>query len=157
MLMEVFDRIREEHRRILATMDDLIGSEPEKRKDEINSLAMQIIAHMDAEERTIYKAFIDADDILRPLALRHQEEHRIARHLVAELRDEGLDDEHWAARLQVLHAIIQLHVRSEEREVFDIATDYFDQKEVDAMSEKFEKVETELYSGRMFTPDTPKL
>jgi hemerythrin superfamily protein len=57
MLMEVFDRIREEHRRILATMDDLIGSEPEKRKDEINSLAMQIIAHMDAEERTIYKAF----------------------------------------------------------------------------------------------------
>jgi hypothetical protein len=41
--------------------------------------------------------------------------------------------------------------------LFDIALDYFDQKEVDAMSEKFEKVETELYSGRMFTPDTPKL
>lgn len=76
---------------------------------------------------------------------------------MAELRDEVLDDKHWAARLQVLPAIIQLHVRSEEKEVFDIATDYFDQKEVDAMSEKFEKVEAELYSGRMFTPEAQRL
>jgi len=151
--MDVFARIREEHRKILATMDDLIGSDPESKRNGMNSLAMQIIAHMDAEERTIYKAFADADDILRPLALRHAEEHRVARYLMAELRDEGLDDEHWAARLQVFHAIIQLHVQSEEKEMFDIATDYFEQREVDAMSKKFEMVEEDLFKQRMITPD----
>ena len=67
--MDVFDRIREEHRTILAIMDDLVGRDPESRRDEMNTLAMQIIAHMDAEERSIYKAFADADDILSDLGL----------------------------------------------------------------------------------------
>ena len=150
--MDVFDRIREEHRTILAIVDDLVGRDPESRRDEMNTLSMQIIAHMDAEERSIYKAFADADDILRPLALRHAEEHRVARYLMTELRDEGLDNEHWAARLQVFHAIIDRHVESEEKGMFDIALDYFDQKEVDAMSEKFEKVEGQLFKERMIVP-----
>lgn len=152
--MDVFDKIREEHRTILGIMDDLIGRDPESRRDRMNALAMQIIAHMDAEERSIYKAFADADDILRPLALRHEEEHRVARYLMTELRDEGLDDEHWAARLQVFHAIIDRHVQSEEEEMFDIAADYFDQKEVDAMLEKFDMVEGELFKERMIVPST---
>lgn len=152
--MDVFDKIREEHRSILATVDDLIGSDPESRRDEMNTLAMQIIAHMDAEERSIYKAFADADDILRPLALRHTEEHRVARYLMTELRDEGLDGEHWAARLQVFHAIISQHVQNEEKDMFDIALDYFDQKEVDAISKKFDTVEGELFKERMIVPST---
>ncbi len=48
----------------------------------MNDLSIDILAHMDAEERSIYKAFEDVDPIARSLALRHEEEHSLARTLI---------------------------------------------------------------------------
>ncbi|MDW5562718.1 MAG: hemerythrin domain-containing protein [Methanomassiliicoccus sp.] len=150
--MDVFDEIRDEHKIILITMEDLIGRDPETRRRMMNTLSFQIIAHLDAEERSVYKAFENVDGVLRPMSLRHAEEHRVARFLLSGLRDEGLSDEHWAARLHVLRLGLEQHFRSEEKELFDAALDYFDQNEIDAMTHKFDQVKAEMLESTKAIP-----
>lgn len=143
--MDIFDKIREEHRRILKTMDDLVGSAPITRRDSINDLAMQILAHMNAEEQTIYLAFEALEAEPRSIALQNEEEHQVARYLLNGLRDKGLNEENWAAKLRVFRNILRSHIESEESIMLDQALGYFNQEEVDRMTVHYEQVENELF------------
>ncbi len=144
--MDLFSKIKNEHVMILRTLDELVGSDPETRKEKINDLSIQIIAHMDAEERSIYTAFEEVDPIARSLALRSGEEHSLSRYMMNRLREKGIEPEYWAARLQVLQNIVRNHIEEEERTMFDIALDHFNEEEIGSMTKKFEDVENGLLS-----------
>ena len=143
--MDIFSKIRDEHKRILRTMDELIGSAPDARRDSINDLAMQIMAHMNAEERTIFPAFEALESEPRSVAIQNAEEHQVARYLLNGLRDQGLNDETWAAKLRVFRNVLNAHIESEERVMLDQALGYFTQEEIDHISKRYEEVEAELF------------
>jgi hypothetical protein len=49
---------------------------------------------------------------------RAREEHRLVERLVGELRGEDVADDVWQARVEVLRAVVELHVRGEEAGLF---------------------------------------
>ena len=143
--MDLFKKIKDEHVFILSTLDELIGSDPRTKKETMNSLSMQILVHMDAEERTIYAALEDIDPIARSVALRDEVEHDLGRYLINRLRERGTDIENWNANLQVLHKVLRDHMEAEEGILFDLAMDHFDDDEIKAMTERFVNVENTMF------------
>ena len=109
----LFSKIREEHARILDKIDELVGSSPEVRHEKVNDLLLQIMAHMDAEERTIYKTFEDLESETRMIAVQNEEEHQVTRYLVSGLKATGVTEEHWWARLRVLRNVFKNHIEFE--------------------------------------------
>ena len=107
----------------------------------MNDLSIQILAHMEAEEWSIYKAFEDMDPITCSLALRSEEEHSMARYMFTRLREKGIELEYWAARLKVLQDFVRAHIEKEERTLFDIALDHLNEEEIDLMTKQFTDIE----------------
>jgi len=142
--MDLFGSIKKEHERIVETLNGLVGSDPNTRRNRMNDLTLQLVSHFDAEERSIYHAFEMQGPVLKSLAVQLTEEHRTLRGLTTDLRDPGLDDEHWAARLRLLIFLQKHHIESEEKTMFDIALEYFTQDEVETMTKDFEQVQATL-------------
>lgn len=149
--MDLFVRIKEEHRILLNTLTDLIGSDPATRRERMDDLAVRILMHMNAEEQSVYRAFEELDAVPRSLAIRHEEEHHVARMMMAELQDKGIEEEYWEAKLQVFRYILEHHKESEEKTMLNMALDYFDQEEIDTMTKQFEQVEAGLFKESRIT------
>jgi hemerythrin-like domain-containing protein len=143
--MDLFAKIKEEHRIILGTLADLVGSDPGARRERLDDLIVQIYMHMNAEEQSIYSAFEKLDAVPRSLALRNEQEHHVGRLLMNEIQDRVMDEEIWEAKLAVLRFVLEHHVDLEETQMFDVALDYFDQSEVEAMAKRFQEVEEGLF------------
>lgn len=142
--MDLFGKIRMEHQKILGKIDELVGSSPEVQHEKINELLLQIIAHLDAEERTIYRTFKDLETETRMIAVQNEEEHQVTRYLVSGLKATGVAEEHWWARLKVLQNVFKGHIAFEEHVMFDRALDHFTQEEINDMAMQFDRVKTEL-------------
>jgi hemerythrin-like domain-containing protein len=150
--MDLFGKIKDEHRIIIGTVIELTGSDPLTRRDRMDDLVIRIIAHMDAEEQSIYQSFEELDAVPRSLALRSEEEHHVARFMMNELLDRGITDEHWAAKLQVFRGLLERHMETEERDMFDLAKDYFVDEEIDKMTKQFDEVEIGLFKESRIGP-----
>ncbi len=151
--MDLFIKIKEEHKELLKITDSLIGADPVIHRSALDNLTIMLIAHMNAEEQTIYKAFEDLDAIPRSLALRHEQEHHMAKILLNELQDRVFDNEVWSAKLQLFHSILHGHIESEERAIFDTINDHFDGEEIRKMTKEFERVEDDMFALRRFGPN----
>lgn len=143
--MDLFNKIREEHAVLLGLVDDLVGADPITHRTTMDDLTLRILAHMNAEEQSIYQAFEELDAIPRSVALRHEQEHHVAKMMMTELQDRIVDNEIWMAKLQVFQFIVKHHVESEEKTMFDIARDYFNDEEISKIAQEFDRVEADLY------------
>lgn len=144
--MDLFAKIKEEHKILLGLVDDLVGANPATHRRAIDDLTIHILAHMNAEEQSIYRAFEELDPIPRSVALRHEAEHHIIKVIMTDLQDRIVDDETWIAKLQVFQFLVKHHVDSEEKTLFDIAKDYFTDEEIVSLAAQFERVEADLYN-----------
>jgi|GEM_PF-4067514 len=118
----------------------------------MDDLTLRILAHMNAEEQSIYRAFEELDAIPRSMALRHEQEHHVAKMLMNELQERVVDDEVWQAKLQVFRFLVQHHVDSEESTLFDTAKDYFTDEEIRRITSEFERTEEELFRSSRIEP-----
>ena len=144
--MDLFAKIREEHLVLLGLVDDLVGADPATHRRAMDDLTIRILAHMNAEEQSIYRAFEELDPVPRSVALRHEAEHHVAKTIMNDLQDRIVDIETWTAKLQVFQFLVKHHVESEEREMFDMVKDYFTDEETARIAEQYEQVEMDLYN-----------
>jgi hemerythrin-like domain-containing protein len=144
--MDLFAKIKEEHVLLLGLVDDLVGADPVTHRRAMDDLTIRILAHMNAEEQSIYQAFEELDPVPRSVALRHEAEHHVAKMIMNDLQDRIVDTETWTAKLQVFQFLVKHHVESEERTMFDMAKDYFTDEEMTKIAEQFERVEADLYN-----------
>jgi hemerythrin-like domain-containing protein len=152
--MDLFSKIREEHVILLGLVDDLVGADPITHRKTMDELTLRILAHMNAEEQSIYRAFEELDAIPRSVALRHEQEHHVAKMMMTELQDRIVDNEIWTAKLQVFQFVVKHHVESEEKTLFDIAQDYFNDEEISKIAQEFDRVEADLYKRSTIEPLT---
>lgn len=151
--MELFDKINGEHDVFSAQMNELVGSDPVSRRKQVLSLNAHILAHQKAEEDTIYEAFKQLDGVPRDLAMLRCEEHHVHCLLIKELEDPDLDDDRWSAKLRVLKFMYEHHADSEEKELYDMAVDYFTDDEIKDMMTKYEQVEARLFEAVEHRPE----
>lgn len=114
----LFGALVHEHRGIAAMFEDLAARRRGARADRdalLATLADALRAHALVEGALLYPA-------LEPHApgdvRRAREEHRLVERLVGELRGEDVADDVWQARVEVLRAVVELHVRGEEAGLF---------------------------------------
>jgi hemerythrin-like domain-containing protein len=150
--MYVFDQMKGEHKMIIDTLTELIGSDPDTRRDRMDDLTVQIMTHMRAEERVLYLAFEGLDAVPRSFAERLGEEHHVARMIMNELGERGVDNEHWIAKLQVLRSLLERHMASEHGDLADMASDYFGEEEIDRISRDYQRVERDLFTRARIEP-----
>ncbi|WP_019177088.1 hemerythrin domain-containing protein [Methanomassiliicoccus luminyensis] len=155
--MELFDKIKAEHKEFNDQMTGLVGSDPVSRREKVIALNTFVLAHQKAEEETIYEAFKELDGVPRSMALVRCEEHHVHELLTTELEDEELADDIWVAKLKVLMFMYQHHASYEEKELYDMAVDYFTDDEIREFLKKYEEVEGRLFAAVRYPPPSSEV
>jgi hemerythrin superfamily protein len=132
--MDVFEELIQEHEEVKGMFEQLM--EKGKQKQLFDKLQKELSAHMEAEEKVVYKRF-EGEEATHQLVLEAQEEHRVAKRVMNEL--DRADGDKWEARLKVLFEMIQHHIEEEENSFFPEARKIVDQKQAEELREQFEE------------------
>ena len=117
--------LKEDHRRVKALFGDFEKAETQREKTKIAAQAiLELKIHTEIEEKIFYpvarKALNkalgkkDSTDMMNEA----DEEHHVAKLLIAELHTMKPGDDHWEAKFTVLSENILHHVKEEEGEMF---------------------------------------
>jgi hypothetical protein len=137
--MDIVDRLKDEHKEILAILSDLLTSsveDPQEYAMRYMNVVMRLEAHEAGEERSILAA-LSSDLDVRPIALQAMEEHRLMRELLRDLADIEVTEEIWLPRLVVVNNVIALHMQIEEGNVLTLVRDSYDDKERERFDREF--------------------
>ena len=133
--MDIYEELTQEHRQVEGLFTQLEEKGPQKKLSA--ELSKELSAHMKAEEKVVYKRFME-EKALRRTVLEGIEEHKPAERLLKEL-DKTDDKEVWKAKLKVLKEMVKHHVEEEEGTLFPEARKVIDQAEATKLYEAFEK------------------
>src|SRR3989344_6049989 len=110
-----YDQIIKEHEEVEQLFKEVIAGDYKKYSE----LRKKLVAHMDSEEKNLYP-ILEKKEQTHSLTIGSEEDHILARNMIKEL-DADKRDEHWLAKLKVLHTNIQHHVKEEEQELLPLA------------------------------------
>lgn len=151
MAKSLFEILQKDHdtvRGLLDDMSDTTAGAEKTRQDLLSKLKDEIVPHMRAEEQVFYSR-LKASEESRETALEAIEEHHVAEKAMNDLEQTKPSDERWQAKLTVLQEMIDHHIEEEESEVFDEASELFDEDQLKAMGQEFQQSKKEVMSGTM--------
>jgi hemerythrin-like domain-containing protein len=131
--------------RDLAQAFDAATSSPERRLIG-HQLLTALEIHAALEETIFYPAMVAADPDVVAEAI---EEHRVVKHLVAELRTLAVGDEEFANRLGQIIEEVEHHVEEEETEMFPKARDVLS-NELQDLGLKIQTLKQQLLATRSY-------
>jgi hemerythrin-like domain-containing protein len=157
--MPVVELLAHDHRaleRLLTSLGETSGREPEERITLFSHLQTLLQAHARAEEEVVYRP-LRARQPEEVKVLEAFEEHHLADILLQELASACPGGAGWAAKLRVLEEILRLHIREEEVQLFALIQSTFDEAARERMGLEFralkhERVEALLAPLRRATP-----
>ena len=111
--------LKSDHQKVKQLFDRFEDTENTKAKQKIVSDAlMELKIHASIEEEYFYPALRqemeDDDDLMNEA----DEEHHVAKILIAELEAMRGDEDHWEAKFTVLAENVRHHIKEEEGEIF---------------------------------------
>ena len=111
--------LKSDHQKVKELFDKFEESESSASKAKIVATAIQELkVHATIEEEMFYPAVrqqIEDEDGIMPEA---DEEHHVAKVLIAELENMTGDEEHWEAKFMVLAENVRHHIKEEEGTMF---------------------------------------
>jgi hypothetical protein len=116
----LFDRLVEEHREILAMLDDAVAIDEDDvigRRSAFRRLARVIRIHARAEETIVFPA-LDGSYELGHHVREDQAHHRAIDARIRELERSSVIGESWRARIRDLRTMLECHFADEEQVVF---------------------------------------
>ncbi|HBA87304.1 MAG TPA: cation-binding protein [Geobacter sp.] len=139
--LTIFDVLKQDHEKARYLFDRAQKS----GKKEIASLQKlftqleeELTVHMEGEERFFYSA-LEQNDEMRDKVLQAFEEHQVAKTLIGTFQALAVDDERWAAKLQVLSEVVEHHMQEEEQEVFKLARKAIGKEQQHEMALQFQR------------------
>lgn len=104
----------------------------------------ELEVHTTIEETVFYPAVTDVSDEVHELVVEGEEEHKVAKDLMAEARALPPEDEHWAAKMKVLIESVEHHAEEEETEMFPKIRSGLDAAALESLGAALEAKKTEL-------------
>jgi hemerythrin superfamily protein len=139
--MSIFLEMLTEHAMLKERMLDAkeLGDDPGDRTALLRDIRLNLLAHAQAEEETLYArmAQADHDDVLEGA-----EEHHVMDGIVEELVALPVSDEHWSAKMEVLRETVLHHLREEEESLFPHAEKIIDADESAALGAAYREAFT---------------
>lgn len=141
--MTVLEIIKQEHRDVAALIDEVDGCESgdERVRELAAEIREKLALHLSIEERLFYARLRERveEEAEQVDVFEAYTEHAVAKALMEMLSSGRKPDEKFKAELQVLGESVKHHVQEEESKVFDVARDYLDDDELEAIGEAWEK------------------
>jgi hypothetical protein len=111
--------LKSDHQKVKELFDKFEDNKNSASQVKIVASAIQELKlHATIEEELFYPAVrheIEDEEGIMPAA---DEEHHVAKVLIAELENMKGDEEHWEAKFKVLAESVRHHIKEEEREMF---------------------------------------
>jgi len=104
----------------------------------------ELEVHTTIEETVFYPAITDVTDEVHELVVEGEEEHKVAKDLMTEVRALPPEDEHWAAKMKVLIESVEHHAEEEETEMFPQLRSALDAAALESLGEALEAKKMEL-------------
>lgn len=133
--MDPFELLKADHEKVSQLFKQIeAASGPAKLKG-FSQLKDELDLHAHIEEVIFYPA-LEAARETRDITLEGYEEHRVVKELLAELAAAQSVDDEWNAKLTVLKENVEHHVKEEEGELFDKASDVLTGEEADRLGDQ---------------------
>ena len=144
--MNGLELLKADHRRVEKLLESLDGTsedDVERRRELFRELTDEMQAHEIIEEEILYPALKDHPKA-REVVLEGYEEHHVVDTIMSELDDVPFDDETWAAKFSVMKENIEHHIEEEEEDMFEQATDIFDDEELETLGKRMAERKKEV-------------
>jgi hypothetical protein len=117
--MNAIALLKEDHQKVKDLFDRFEETNGSARKAKIVSEAlMELKVHATVEERLFYPAVRQKIDDKEGVMDEADEEHHVAKVLIAELEKMSRDEDHWEAKFTVLAESVRHHIKEEEGKMF---------------------------------------
>ncbi len=136
-----FAVLRKDHRAVeelFKQLEDTTERAEKGRTELFAELKELLDQHTEIEETILYPA-LEKVELTHDATLEAEEEHNVAKTLLAELEASDPTTEHWTAKLTVLRESIEHHVEEEENELFPQAEKALDQDTLAELEEQLNK------------------
>jgi hypothetical protein len=134
--------LKADHRKVKKLFDDFEEASGSTQKKIAAEAVMELKVHATLEEEFLYPALRQHIEDEEGIMDEADEEHHVAKILIAELEQMKGDEDHWEAKFKVLAENVRHHIKEEEGEMFPLA------KETDidfvALAERMLELKTEL-------------
>jgi hemerythrin-like domain-containing protein len=113
-----FTMLKADHDKVKKLFDDFEQASSADKKEIASQTLEELKVHASIEEQLFYPALRQEMDDEDGLMDEADEEHHIAKFLIAELEQMQGDEDHWEAKFSVLAENVRHHIKEEEREIF---------------------------------------
>jgi hemerythrin superfamily protein len=141
--MNAIEMLKQQHREVEDLFEEMESAEsPEGRFTVFAHIAEALAIHAAIEEQHFYPAVNKRPTM--DILLASVEEHLEIKRLIADLLTLNARDQDFDAKLQVLRADVEYHVKEEEHELFPRVRKLFDEQALDAVGEAMAETQVEL-------------
>ena len=120
--MDAIALLKADHRKVEGLFGQFEKAKDKGRKRELsNQICLELRVHAQIEEDIFYPTV--RQHVGKDLMNEADEEHHVARVLIAELDNDGRDDDHRYAKFTVLAESVRHHIKEEENEMLPKAKD----------------------------------
>ncbi len=141
MHKEFFALLKKDHQAVKSILKEIQQSTDraeQARQKLLEKLKLELLPHMEGEERAFYPALKEAQDS-RDGALEMIEEHQVAKVVLSDLDRTPKTNENWKAKVVVLKDLIEHHVEVEESKAFKMAQDVLSEEDIQNIMRQFQQ------------------
>lgn len=124
-------------RKLIKEIMKLNSNAKEERASLFNQLKEELLAHAEAEEKSLYSEMSTrSSKELKDKAEHGKEEHNEIEELLKELTNYKESGEKWVEKFKELKESLEHHMDEEEKEIFNATKEVFDKSTEEALGEK---------------------
>jgi hemerythrin superfamily protein len=148
--MNVIDLLKKDHdtvEELFKSFEKAKENDDESRLQIAQQICQELTAHATVEEELFYPAVdqkAEEDEDAQEKVKEADEEHRLAKALIAEIEGMDTSDDHFDAKVKVLKDVIEHHVEEEEGELMPKARKLLSSEELDEIGSQVEARKEEL-------------
>jgi hemerythrin superfamily protein len=148
--MNAIELLKQDHKNMRALLEELAGTTTrgvKKRRELLEKIQINLVAHNTIEEEIFYPAFKKAGDGKDDAKMYFEalEEHRAAGDLVLpDLLKTDVDSEKFAGRAKVLKELFEHHADEEEKEMFKRAKALMSKQALEELGNQLARRKVEL-------------
>lgn len=133
--MDPFKLLKKDHETVAKLFDRTEAASGQAKLKIFRQIKRELELHSHIEETIFYPAIEHAKET-RALTLEAYEEHKVVKELLVELDAAGSVSDEWKAKLTVLRENVEHHVKEEENELFDQASDVLTGEEAERLGDR---------------------
>ncbi|NLL14194.1 MAG: hypothetical protein GX267_12385 [Fibrobacter sp.] len=117
---DLFKQLQEEHQLVKQILLKMLKSPEGSRKDLLEELKLNLLPHMEGEEKAFYPVLSKKTEAHQP-SLEALEEHHIGKIVLHEIENTDSSSDTFLAKCKVLNDLLNHHIHEEEHEIFELA------------------------------------